>query len=71
MKKRLLILLCVLGTAVLAAVFPSTSTRAENGNMKSHGNLSYQEGEITRIKIYSEDIDYLKNEIDRLKAEIK
>lgn len=68
MKKVIWVLsvICIVGTFMLF----SEETKAESFSIRSINNISMTNGENQKIKIYSEDIQYLANEIEKLKNEI-
>ena len=67
-KNRMLLLagaVCALGFVTGA----QGSVRAEEGAVRSRGNLVLREGE--GVAVYAGDIRYLQEEVDRLYAELE
>lgn len=67
MRKGILIISAV-GIIVTAAATSRDYARAESTAIRSHGNLAF--GDNGQITVYSSDIQYLKEELDRLFGEI-
>lgn len=67
MRKKILIISAV-GIIVTAAATSHDYVRAESTAIRSHGNLVF--GDNGQITVHSSDIQYLKEELDRLFGEI-
>lgn len=67
MKKRYLLMTVVIGIGALM-VFSRSRSVAQNSPIQSEGNFIM---ESENVRIYSDDIKYLKTEIDKLLDECK
>ena len=67
MKKKILAI-CAVSIIITAAVTNHGYVRAESKAIQSYGNLVLRDG--SQMAIYSSDIQYLKEELDRLFGEI-
>lgn len=67
MKKKILVV-CAVSTIITTAVAHHDYARAESKTIQSHGNLMFRDGSQTAV--CSSDIQYLKEELDRLFGEI-
>lgn len=59
---------CAAGMIAAAVLMNHKDAMAESGTIQSHGNLMFRDGSQTAV--CSSDIQYLKEELDRLFGEI-
>lgn len=67
MKKKILVV-CAAGFIITAAAINHEYAKAESKSIQSYGNLAFRDGSQTAV--LSSDIQYLKEELDRLFGEI-
>lgn len=67
MKKKILVV-CAACMIVAVAGIDHNQARAESKTIQSYGNLMFRDE--NQIAVYSSDIQYLKEELDRLFGEI-
>ena len=66
--RRKIFIISAVGIIVTAAVTNHDYAKAQSKVIRSYGNLVFGDG--SRIAVYSSDIQYLKEELDRLFGEI-
>lgn len=68
MKKKIIIVTIVLVFG--SCVFSSLNVNASNSHIISFGSIDFSKVDSQKAALYAEDLQYLKNEIEQLKAEI-
>lgn len=69
MRKKIKVV--ALSIVCLLLIFIPITAKAQNNNIISYGNIEFMETDSEKVALYAEDLNYLMDEINKLKDEIQ